>query len=167
MFADPGSAEAKDVLAHALQRLGYGSECATWRNCFLTGADELRNGITPTPFNAAAGMARALSVTQLFDTIAIRVDGPRAASTSLSVLWDFTDMGERYLMRLSNGALTHHPTRHTPETDLTITLTHAQLLGILASGSLDGVQVSGDPVVVKTLMSLTDAPAPSFPVVTP
>jgi alkyl sulfatase BDS1-like metallo-beta-lactamase superfamily hydrolase len=167
VFADPGSAEAKDVLAHALQRLGYGSECATWRNCFLTGADELRNGIMPTPFSAAAGMARALSVTQLFDTIAIRVDGPRAAGTSLSVLWDFTDMGERYLMRLSNGALIHHPTRHTPETDLTITLTHAQLAGILASGSLGGVEVSGDPVVLKTLMSLTDAPAPSFPVVTP
>jgi alkyl sulfatase BDS1-like metallo-beta-lactamase superfamily hydrolase len=82
VFADPGSAGARDVLAAALTRLGYGSECATWRNCFLKGATELREGIEHTPLSASAGMARAISITQLFDTIAIRIDGPRAAGTS-------------------------------------------------------------------------------------
>jgi len=167
VFADPGSAGAKDVLAQALQRLGYGAECATWRNCFLTGADELRNGITPTPFSASAGMAGAMTVTQLFDTIAIRIDGPRAAGTSLTVLWHFTDSGERYLMELSNGALIHFPTRHAPAADLTLTLTHPQLLGLLTSGSLDGIGASGDRGVLQTIMSFTDEPDPSFPVVTP
>ena len=88
-------------------------------------------------------MAQAMTVTQLFDTIAIRIDGPRAAGTALSVLWHFTDSGERYLMELSNGALIHHPTQHTPETGLTLTLTHPQLLELLASGSLDGIDASG------------------------
>ena len=166
VFADPGSAEAKDVLAQALQRLGYGSECATWRNCFLTGADELRHGITPTPFSAA-GMAQALTVTQLFDTIAIRIDGPRAAGTSVSVLWHFTDTGERYLMELSNAVLIHHPTKRSPKTDLTLTLTHPQLLGLLASGSLDGIGTAGDPGVLRTIMSLAAEPDPSFRIVTP
>jgi alkyl sulfatase BDS1-like metallo-beta-lactamase superfamily hydrolase len=170
VFADPGpgdgSAEARDVLVQALQRLGYGAECATWRNCFLTGADELRHGVTATPLSAG-GMARALSVTQLFDTIAIRIDGPRAASTTLSALWHFTDTGEDYWMELSNGVLIHHPTRHTPKADVTLTLTHPQLLGLLASGSLDGISAEGDPGVLQTLMSLTDEPDPSFPVVTP
>jgi alkyl sulfatase BDS1-like metallo-beta-lactamase superfamily hydrolase len=167
VFADPSSADARDVLAQALQRLGYGAECATWRNCFLTGADELRNGITPTPFSASGGMARAMTVTQLFDTIAIRIDGPRAAGISLRVLWHFTDSGEHYLMELSNGALIHFPTRRTPEADLDLTLTHPQLLGLLASGSLDGIGASGDPGVLQTIMGLTDEPDRSFPVVTP
>jgi len=167
VFADPGSAEAKDVLAQALQRLGYGSECATWRNCFLTGAEELRHGITPTPVSAAAGMAPAMTVTQLFDTIAIRIDGPRAAGTALSVLWHFTDTGEHYRMELSNGVLIHYPTKRSPDADLTLTLTHPQLLGLLASGSLQGIGTDGDPGVLKTLLSLTDEPDPSFPVVTP
>ena len=166
VFADPGSADAKDVLGHALQRLGYGSECATWRNCFLMGAKELRDGIKPTAL-AASGMARALTVTQLFDTIAIRIDGPRAAGTARSVLWHFTDSGERYLMELSNGALIHFPTRHAPAADLTLTLTHPQLLGLLTSGSLDGIGASGDRGVLQTIMSFTDEPDPSFPVVTP
>jgi len=167
VFADPGSAGARDVFVQAMQRLGYGAECATWRNCFLTAADELRHGITPTPFSASAGMARAMTVTQLFDTIAIRIDGPRAAGTALSILWNFTDSGERHLMELSNGVLIHYPTRRTPETDLALTLTQAQLLGLLASGSLAGIDATGDPGVLKTLMSLVDEQDPSFPVVTP
>jgi alkyl sulfatase BDS1-like metallo-beta-lactamase superfamily hydrolase len=167
VFADPDSAEAQDVLAQALQRLGYGAECATWRNCYLMGARELREGIKPTALAASAGMARAMTVTQLFDTLAIRIDGPRAAGTALSVLWHFTDTGERYLMELSNGVLIHHPTRRTPEADLTLTLTHPQLLGLLASGSLAGIDATGDPGVLKTLMSLADEPDPNFAIVTP
>jgi alkyl sulfatase BDS1-like metallo-beta-lactamase superfamily hydrolase len=167
VFADSSSAEAKDALARALQQLGYGSENATWRNCFLVGADELHNGITPTPFSASAGMARAMTITQLFDTIAIRIDGPRAASTALSILWHFTDSSEHYWMELSNGVLIHHPTRHTPKADLTLTLTRPQLLGLLGSGSLDGIDAAGDPGILQTLLSLTDEPDPSFPVITP
>jgi alkyl sulfatase BDS1-like metallo-beta-lactamase superfamily hydrolase len=167
VFAAPGSAEARDVLAAALTRLGHGSECATWRNCFLKGATELRDGIPPTPFSASAGMARAMSITQLFDTIAIRIDGPRAAATSLSVLWHFTDSDERYLMQLSNGLLVHHPTSRTPHADLTVRLTRAQLIGLLLSGSLDGVETAGDAGVLKTLMGLTDEADPDFAVVTP
>jgi alkyl sulfatase BDS1-like metallo-beta-lactamase superfamily hydrolase len=150
VFADPGSAEAKDVLATALTRLGHGAENATWRNCFLKGATELREGIKPTPISASSGMARAMTVTQIFDTIAIRIDGSRAVSTALSVLWHFTDSGERYWMELSNGVLIHHPTRRTPQADLTVTLTAPQLLGMLATGSLDGVDTTGNPGVLQT-----------------
>ena len=56
-------------------------------------------------------------------------------------------------------------TRRTPEADLS--LTHPQLLGLLASGSLDGICASGDRGVLHTIMGLTDEPDPSFPVVTP
>jgi len=166
VFADAGSSAAKDVLAQALQQLGYGAECATWRNCFLMGSQELRGGVAPTAISAS-GMARAMTVTQLFDTIAIRIDGPRAAGARLSIRWDFTDRDERYLMELSNGVLIHYPTRREPAADLSLTLTHPQLLGLLASGSLDGITTAGDPSVLKTLLSLTDEADPSFAIVTP
>jgi linear primary-alkylsulfatase len=166
VFAAPDSAGAREVLASALQRLGYGAENATWRNCFLTGVEELRHGVVPTTVSAG-GMARAMTVTQVFDTVAIRIVGPRAANVSLSVLWEFTDSGERYLMELSNGVLAHQPTARTPVTDLTLTLTFPQLLGLLASGSLDGIQAAGDRGVLQTLLSLSDQPDPNFPIVTP
>jgi alkyl sulfatase BDS1-like metallo-beta-lactamase superfamily hydrolase len=167
VFADPDNAQAKGVLADAFQRLGYGAENATWRNCYLVGMKELREGIVPTALTASTGMARAMTVTQLFDTIAIRVDGLRAASTQLTIVWKFTDSHEQYVMELSNGALIHYPARNAPAADLTMTLTHPQLLGLLASGTPDGIAAEGDPGVLRTLLSLTDQPEPSFPVVTP
>ena len=166
VFADPSSAAARGVLADALTRLGYGAECATWRNCFLMGAQELHHDIKTTAVSAA-GMAPAMSVTQLFDSIAIRIDGPRATGTSLSVLWKFTDSGDDYFMELSNGVLIHHPTSRAPKADLTVTLTHTKLLGLMATGSLDGIDTVGDAAVLGTLLSLTDQPDPNFAVVTP
>ena len=167
VFADASSTGAREVLALALQQLGYGAENATWRNCFLMGALELREGIQPTTVTASAGMTSSMSITQLFDTIAIRIDGPRAADTELSILWYFTDTGERYFMEVSNGVLIHHPTLRTPDADLAVTLTRPQLAGLLASGSVDGIQFAGSPAVFKTLMGLTDDPDPEFAVVTP
>ena len=166
LFADPSSDDAKHVLSESFTRLGYGSECATWRNCFLMGADELHRGIQPTALEAG-GMARAMTVTQLFDAVSIRIDGPRAARTGFSILWHFTDSGEDYHMELSNGVLIHYPTKRTPRSDLTVTLTFAQLLGLIGNGQIDGIDTAGDTGVLQTLLSLTDPPDPNFPIVTP
>lgn len=147
-------------------RLGYGSECGTWRNNFLTGAQEL-GGEVVTAMVSSAGMASALTITQLFDSLAIRIDGKRAWDATASIRWHFTDTGETYRMDLSNGVLTHHPTTRTPPADLVVTLTKAQLLGMLAGGSPDGVQFDGDPTTFAMIAGFTDDPDPGFAIVTP
>ncbi|GGJ49424.1 alkyl/aryl-sulfatase [Streptomyces brasiliensis] len=167
VFAEPDNTDAKELLADTFERLGYGAECATWRNCYLTGARELRTGIRSTPL-PTAGMAGALTVGQVFDALAIRVDGPRAWNESLSLHWHFTDLGEMYRMTLHNGVLVHSRTTQPPDsTDFALRLTKPQLLRLLSGRGLDGVRYSGDPVVLKTLMALLDEPDPGFAVVTP
>ena len=44
VFADPANADAKALLARAYDQLGYQSEDSLWRNIYLTGAEELRDG---------------------------------------------------------------------------------------------------------------------------
>ena len=166
VFAEPGHDGAKDLLAEVLTRLGHGAECATWRNGFLLGAQEV-HGPTISAQVSAAGMAAALSVTQLFDSLAIRIDGRRAWDTSLSIRWQLTDSGETYRMELSNGALVHHPTTRSEPADLTVELTRQELLGAIARGSTDGLRVEGDPSVFTRLLSFTDEPDPAFAIVTP
>ena len=166
VFADPSHQAARTLLAEVFTRLGYGSECATWRNVYLTGARELHSPPEGPPVSAA-GMAAALTTTQLFDSLAIRIDGKRAWDTFASIRWQFTDSGETYRMELSNGALIHHPTIHAEPADLTVTLTRPQLLAMLGGGSTDGVQFDGDPKVLATIIGLTDQPDPAFPIVTP
>ena len=166
VFADPSSQAARALLAGVLTRLGYGSENATWRNNFLTAAQELGGTITPPPVSAA-GMASALTTTQLFDSLAIRIDGKRAWDTAASVRWHFTDSGETYRMELSNGALIHYPTRRNDPADLVITLTRPQLLTVLGGAGTEGVRFDGDPKALATITALTEQPHPAFAIVTP
>jgi alkyl sulfatase BDS1-like metallo-beta-lactamase superfamily hydrolase len=169
VFADPADSAAREALADVYQQLGYGAENATWRSFYLTGALELRGGVKAPPIgDLGASMAGALTVGQLFDTLAIRIDGPRAASEALTIDWHLTDLKTSVRLELSNGALiqTVDPKSQAPA-DLTLTLTKAQLLGLLGGHGLDSIEHSGDPAALGRLMALLDAPDPAFPVVTP
>jgi alkyl sulfatase BDS1-like metallo-beta-lactamase superfamily hydrolase len=83
-------------------------------------------------------MAAALTIEQLFDSVAIRVNGPKAWSEHLTIDWHLTDLGERYRMTLSNGVLVHYPNPGPGTADLAFTLTKPQLLAMLAGGGPDG-----------------------------
>jgi alkyl sulfatase BDS1-like metallo-beta-lactamase superfamily hydrolase len=166
IFADPTHQPAKSLLADVFTRLGYGAECGTWRNNYLTGAQELHNPVAPTTVNSA-GMAAALTTTQLFDSLAIRIDGQRAWDTTASINWHFTDTDETYRMQLSNGALTHRPTTRTQPADLTITLTRQQLLAMVGGAGTQGVKFDGDATMFATIVGLTDEPDRNFAIVTP
>lgn len=131
------------------------------------GASELRaNKIEHTEISSA-GLAPALTITQLFDSIAIRIDGPKAWSERLTIGWHFTDTHENYRMELSNGALIHYPATSNQAADLTVTLTKPQLLQLLATANPDDIDISGDPAILGRLMTLIDNPDPDFAIVTP
>ena len=83
VFAEPENAAARELQADALEQLGYGAENAVWRNFFLMGAQELREGNAGTPVSTSApDILAQLTVEQLLDAMAIRLDGPRAAETA-------------------------------------------------------------------------------------
>jgi alkyl sulfatase BDS1-like metallo-beta-lactamase superfamily hydrolase len=167
VFAQADNGNARELLASVLERLGYGAENATWRNSYLTGAEELRTSKIEHTEVSSAGLAPALTITQLFDSIAIRINGPKAWGENLTIGWHFTDSHENYRMELSNGALIHYPTTGSQAADLTVTLIKPQLLRLLATAKPDGIDMSGDPAVLGRLMSLIDNPDPDFAIVTP
>ena len=172
VFTKPDSEPAKELLAETYQRLGQGAENATWRNFYLMGAKELREGVVPAPIAPlGTGMVEALTVEQLFDSIAILIDGPRAWPEHLTIDWELTDLKQHYRMTLSNGALIHHPKPDPApdEADLSLTLTKPQLLGLLGGtiADLDGIEHRGDPAVLQRLAGLLDRPDTNFAIVTP
>ena len=100
--------------------------------------------------------------------IAIRINGPRA--------WDET-LVDRLGVHRPRPHLPHravqrraHPGRRTRadgDVDLTVTLTKAQLLGLLGGGGLDGIDTAGDAGCLQPLLGVLDRPGPDFPIVTP
>lgn len=59
VFADPDNTDAKLLQAAALEQLGYQAESGPWRNFYLSGAEELRNGVDDS---AGAGFRGGLEV---------------------------------------------------------------------------------------------------------
>jgi alkyl sulfatase BDS1-like metallo-beta-lactamase superfamily hydrolase len=169
VFADESNAEAKNLLADVFQTLGFGSENATWRNFYLQGAEELRHGITPVPMDLAGAtdMVAALSIEQLFDAMAIRVNGPKCWDEAFAVDWVFTDLGHTYRTTLTNGVLIQDVDPAAGTGNVTLTLTKPQFLQMIGGGTPGDISVEGDASLLQRLMSFLDAPAPNFAIVTP
>jgi alkyl sulfatase BDS1-like metallo-beta-lactamase superfamily hydrolase len=170
VFADEGNTAARSLLADVYETLGFGSENGTWRNFYLQGAYELRHEVQPAVLDSAgaADMVGALSVDQLFDSVAIRIDGPKAWDAQVAIDWVFTDLGHTYRTELSHGVLIQDVDPKHGDADLTVTLTKSDLLGLLGGArGLEGLSTQGDPSVVATLLAVLDPPTPGFAIVTP
>jgi alkyl sulfatase BDS1-like metallo-beta-lactamase superfamily hydrolase len=131
VFAEPDNADARHLQADALEQLGYQAESGPWRNFYLTGAQELRHG-TPDLGRARPGeMMKALTVEQIFDALAVRLNGPAAAGKRINVNWRFTDLGEDHVLGLVNSAVHQVPGRHAADAQVTVTLPKTVLGQIL------------------------------------
>jgi alkyl sulfatase BDS1-like metallo-beta-lactamase superfamily hydrolase len=175
VFAEPGNEAARELEAEALEQLGYGAENASWRNFFLMGAQELREGVAGTPTaTAPPDVLARLTVGQLLDAMAIRLDGPRAAEHHLRIDWVVTDPDEEHAITVRRGVLRHRPGGHDPTADARLVVEREALnqllldvadIGELAeSGRL---RVEGDGVKLGELLGLLDEPDPGFAIVTP
>ena len=115
LYAEPDHDAARGLQAQVFDRLGHGAESGPWRNFFLTGAAELRDGIAATPIRHAADVVAALTCEQIFRSMAVRVDGPRAAEVGrLLIRWELTVEpsgadAEVWSVLLANGVLTPMP----------------------------------------------------------
>ena len=78
VFADADHERRARCYADTLEQLGYGAENGTWRNFYLSGATELREGNFGTPtVTAAPAILAQLTPEQLFDA-SHPVNGPKA-----------------------------------------------------------------------------------------
>ncbi|MFF2773064.1 alkyl/aryl-sulfatase, partial [Streptomyces bacillaris] len=169
VFADPAHAAATALYADTLEQLAYGSENGTWRNFFLSGATELREGNFGTPTaTASPAILIQLSPEQLFDSVAIRVDGPRAWDLDLEFDLTLTDLGRSFHLTLHNGVFIYVEREASDDTALRLTLTKPRLLRLVAGDTeSDGLTVQGDLGVLTSLIDVLDQGDPDFDIVVP
>jgi len=169
VFADADHAAARELYADTLEQLAYGAENGTWRNFFLSGATELREGTFGTPTQAAAPLIIAqLTPEQLFDAVAIRVNGPKAWDLDLAIDVTLTDLGRSYHLTLRNGVLIHVERDADPATPLRLSLSKPRLIALAGGDTAsEGIDVRGDAGVLKQLLSVLDEGDPDFEIVLP
>jgi len=174
VFADDTDTDARSLLADALEQLGFGAENGTWRNAYLAGAAELRTGNFGTPATTSPDIAYSLSVSQVFDSIAVRIDGPRAWDEHLVTAWTITDEDTTYVVELRNGVLHHRTVAEAPSDVTRFTLSRRALIGVvtgqvdLATALADGtVTIDGDPAAMANLVGLLAPVDAEFNIVLP
>jgi alkyl sulfatase BDS1-like metallo-beta-lactamase superfamily hydrolase len=175
VFADPDNVAARNLQADALEQLGYQAEAATWRNIYLKGAAELRNGVqTVGGGSASPDTIQAMTIPMYFDYMGVRLNGPKAEGKVIVLNWNFTDVSETYILNLENSALTYIPDRQAANADATVTLTRSTLDKItlgqttfkdaIAAGN---IRIEGKGQQLTELLSLMDTFPGGFNIVTP
>ena len=172
VFAQPDHRAARELLADTYEQLGYGAENGTWRCAYLSGALELRHGTVGTPTTAAsADVLAQLLPEQLFDALAVRVDGPGSWNEHVVLDVDLTDIGTRYRLSLRNGALTYTRAPQTTPADAVLHLASSALPGLVTGGAgpqqLAAADIDGDASAIGRLLAALDQPDPDFAIVTP
>ena len=133
VFAGPGNQEARDLLADCFEQLGYQAEAGTWRNIYLSGAQELRDGIRKVAALTAVSreLLAALPVEMIFDYLGVMLDGPAAAGKTITIDLDLTDTRQQYLLQVKNSVLSYSGGRQAKDADLTLHLTRAGFTALL------------------------------------
>jgi alkyl sulfatase BDS1-like metallo-beta-lactamase superfamily hydrolase len=171
MFTDEKHDAARQLYIATLQQLAYGSENGPWRNFFLAGATELADGNFGTPTQVAPTTLMAqLSPEQIFDALAISVNGPNAWDLDLALDVTFLDTNSNYRLTLRNGVLVYRKaTADQSSAGATVKVASKVRLLALANGDLTspGFELVGDAQVLQQLTESLDRPDPGFNIVTP
>ena len=174
VFANPDNQEARKLQADALEQLGYQAECATWRGFYLSGAQELRNGVQKVlaANPSSADTIAAMPVEMLLDFLSVRIDPQKAAGKTVSINFTFAD-GDTLALSLQNSVLNYR--KNLPEkADAALTLDRKDLQAVLTGrAKLDDLvkngkaTVQGNPAKLAELESVTTAPEFWFDIITP
>ncbi|WP_081863984.1 alkyl/aryl-sulfatase [Mycetocola saprophilus] len=170
VFADEHDEPSREDLADVLERLGFGSENATWRNFYLAGALELREGSFGTPTRSGTNsLTQYIHVSQILDALAIAIEAPRAWDLTLELDLAISDSDERHRLNLRHGVLIHRRvSEDIAPTAVTVRVTKPRLLQLLAGDATSpGVQIEGDPQVLRALLGVASTGDPGFAIVTP
>jgi alkyl sulfatase BDS1-like metallo-beta-lactamase superfamily hydrolase len=171
-FANPNNMDARYLEADAMEQLGYQSESGPWRNYYLGGAKELRNGIKPVATPNTAAIAVNMPFNQFMKYLGVTVKPDVAKGMNIKVNIDVKGDG-KYSMDLSNSVLKSYTDTQFDNADLNITLSRQAFENMMSKKSVlkdemkAGEFTVSDQAKFQQLMSVFDQFNLWFGVVTP
>ncbi|MDQ8036481.1 MAG: alkyl sulfatase dimerization domain-containing protein, partial [Pedobacter sp.] len=132
VFADPKNQTARNLLADSLEQQGYQAESGPWRNVFLMGAYELRNGVPKVEgtVTASPDTIKAMTPDMVLDYMAMRVNPEKVAGKKIAINWKL-DAKTKYLVTVNDSVLLYQEGKSDPKADVTITLSKESLGNIV------------------------------------
>ncbi|ENV05837.1 hypothetical protein F967_01584 [Acinetobacter sp. CIP 102637] len=176
IYANPNNQQAKDLQIKTFSQLGYMSEASTWRNFYLTGAQELKNGTPKTGVTPVIllDMLQHTPVERFLESMAASLNANRAENVNLTLNLVFSDLNQIYEIKVNNAVMNFNEVKQpTADAAVTLTLTKPFFLNMMTgqSGALDlmfskDTQIQGSRMSLRKFFSLFDKANGTFPIVT-
>jgi alkyl sulfatase BDS1-like metallo-beta-lactamase superfamily hydrolase len=173
--AQPNHHNARMLLARTYEQLGFVSESATWRNLYLSGAQELAHdaAIPELRTDAYQGLLQQVPTSHFLTAMAASINGAKASSQHLKINLVISDTHESFVLELSNGVLHHRASQPAADASATLTVTHSALVRLMTGQAHLGDFLFGDELKTEgsrrdllRLSGLLDKPKGNFPLVT-
>jgi linear primary-alkylsulfatase len=174
VFAQPENEAARQWLAATYEQLGFQSEGGTWRNIYLSAADELRSPRENADITTAtAGVLAAVPTLDLFDALATRFNPAKMQGEPAVLQFTFPDTEESINVDMRPSIM--YPRAGMADNAvaaLTLARSDFNLLlaqevdiqSLIASGA---AKIEGNPLALLTLFQSLDQPDPQFDIVAP
>jgi alkyl sulfatase BDS1-like metallo-beta-lactamase superfamily hydrolase len=175
VYADPKHTAAKELLARCFEQLGYVAESAPWRNFYLTGALELRQGPPEKgiTIDILLDMLQHAPIERFLERMAASLDGTKAADTKLKLNLVFSDLKESYVLRIENAVMHHHKAPPAADANATLTLTKPFFLKMMTGQAgakdlllSDQTRIDGSTLDLGRFFALIEKAPGTFPIVT-
>jgi alkyl sulfatase BDS1-like metallo-beta-lactamase superfamily hydrolase len=174
VFADPADAPARKWLADSYEQLGYQAESAIWRNIYLTGAREVRQGHADTvPENGPNYLLAATPLGDFLSLLETTLVPEKAGTTALAFNLVDTASGNRFAVSLANAVLVSEAGETAPGAP-TLSAPKPVLLGILfgkvplaAMVAAKQAKLEGDAAPINQLVGMLEQPKLDFAIVEP
>lgn len=174
VFADAKNQAARNQLADIYTLLAFAAEAGTWRNIYLTGAQELRYGpVELPPGGFSPDVLTATTTSMLLDFAAVRVN-PLKAEAPFKLNLELSDRNETHLITVGNGVMVHEAGLSDPKAGASVRMKRPDLLMTLFVGmpfeprvASGDIIIKGDASLYAALVGLIEPLAANFPIVTP
>ena len=175
VYADPKHTAARELLARSFEQMGYVAESAPWRNFYLTGAFELRNGVPEKgiTLEMMADMLQHTPIERFLERMAASIDGPKAGDANLKINLTFSDLKETYVLQLQNAVMHFRKAQPDATANATLTLTKPFFLKMMTGQAgakdlllSDQTKIEGSKIDLGRFFGLIEKAPGTFPIVT-
>ena len=152
VFADPENVAARALQADALEQMAYQSEAATWRNAYLMGARELREGTPKGGQITTQDMSHAMQASHLFDILGVRFDPDAFTNGPFTINVHFTDLDEDHVLGVGRSAIHHRPDAQDDDAVASIRCDRGVISAAMDdSTAFDRAEITGEETTVRNL----------------
>lgn len=170
VFADPTNMEAREMEAAALEQLGYQAESGPARNAYLVGAKELRSTEPVQGFAMiSADVMSAMSLSQLLDYLAVRLNGSEADGENFKMNLMVNDTADKAVILVRNSVLNFWVNESSTDANVTVYMPRRTLEQLALDPSVPPADVitTKDSSVFERFIGMLDVFDPGFNIVLP